>query len=328
MTSHDANQATEKFIHAIDPKAEGKHAGIVNGQPAQQAGADGRALQEGEAGAVAAFARPQVLLETPSTAALASEAGITAFAGQDTSLVAQGDLHQAAGHTYAQVSGRTSSLYTHQGGVKAYAANGPVSLRAHTDALQIWADQEVTVISVNDEIRISARSTIEVIGGQSAMVLEGGNITFTCPGTFAVKGATHAFLDGGSRAAELEALPVGSATETPQEIELHYHYDDLTPVVGAPYKVAFDDGSVRQGTLDAAGHALLVGVPKGPYTVEYGEDARPWQSPPLESDIAELKTAESQQQGVALIEQLLKKERPLHEQEGRWPEAAEEEAPA
>ena len=40
-------------------------------------------------------------------------------------------------------------LDTHSGGVKADAANGPVSLRAHTDALQIWADKEVTVISVN-----------------------------------------------------------------------------------------------------------------------------------------------------------------------------------
>ena len=27
-----------------------------------------------------------------------------------------------------------------------------MSLRAHTDALQIWADKEVTVISVGDEI--------------------------------------------------------------------------------------------------------------------------------------------------------------------------------
>ncbi|MFT3721560.1 type VI secretion system Vgr family protein [Pseudorhodoferax sp.] len=279
LTSHDANQATEKFIHAIDPKAEGKHAGAVNGQPAQQAGADGRTLQEGEAGAVAAFAWPQVLLETPSTAALASEAGITAFAGQDTSLVAQGDLHQAAGHTYAQVSGRTSSLYTHQGGVKAYAANGPVSLRAHTDALQIWADQDVTVISVNDEIRISARSTIEVIGGQSAMVLEGGNITFSCPGTFAVKSATHAFLDGGSRAAELPVLPTGLQQST-NWIAINHRDPEGEPMAGQRYKIFFEGGAVISGALDAAGHARHENVPDKAMRVEYEprkpEKDKPW----------------------------------------------------
>jgi type VI secretion system secreted protein VgrG len=30
--------------------------------------------------------------------------------------------------------------------------------------------------------------------------------------------------------------------EQPLDLELHYHYDDLSPVPGAPYKVTFENG--------------------------------------------------------------------------------------
>jgi type VI secretion system secreted protein VgrG len=47
------------------------------------------------------------------------------------------------------------------------------------------------------------------------------------------------------------------------------------PVPGAPYRGVFDDGTVREGTLDANGHARLEGVPNQMARVYYGEDPRP-----------------------------------------------------
>ena len=122
------------------------------------------------------------MLDTPATAGWATEASIASFSGQDLAVVAQGDAHQTAGHTHSTVSGQTTSLYTHAGGIKAIAANGPVSLRAHTDELKILADKDVTVVSVNGEIRINAKSRIEIVAGQSSLVLDDANITFTTPG--------------------------------------------------------------------------------------------------------------------------------------------------
>ena len=140
-------KSVAKLLDLFDPKKDGKHPASVNGQAATKA-------QGREAGSepVEAFASPIVVLDTPSAAVFATEAGIAMFAAGDANVVAQSDVQQTAAHTWSSVSGKTSSWYTHSGGVKAYAANGPVSLRAHTDALQIWADKEVTVISVNDEI--------------------------------------------------------------------------------------------------------------------------------------------------------------------------------
>ena len=54
----------------------------------------------------------------------------------------------------------------------------------------------------------------------------------------------------------------------------------MEPVKGATYKVTFDDGSVRSGTLDGSGFARMDGVKAGVASVEYGEDVRAWELPP------------------------------------------------
>ncbi len=302
LSSHKADdqEAWTKIIKALDPQQEGKLPETVNGQQAKHQDAQRKATAE-----VEAMAAPLIVLDTPASAAWASAAGIHSLSGQDTSLVAQGDLHATAAHTHASISGQTTSLYTHQGGIHIKAAAGPVSLQAHTDKLQIWADQEVQIISVNDEIRIQAQTKIELTAADSSIVLEGGDITFTTPGVFEAKHSGHHFLDGGSDSASLNAMPQGLLGEEPLEIELHYTYDDLTPVVGAAYKLTFDDGTVRQGTLDGNGYALLGGVPNKSYTVEYGEDSRPWQVPPDDDPVPDYKKGEVQAQGRAAIEKML-----------------------
>ncbi len=205
LSAFEPNKSATKLIDQIDPKKDAKHPASVNGQDAKKAAAGSRTGSD----PVEAFSTPVILLDTPSMAVFATEAGMASFTGQDSSIAVQSDTHQTAAHTWASVSGKTTSWYVHEGGVKAFAANGPVSLRAHTDALQIWADKEVTVISVNDEIRIAAQSKIELIAGQSAITLEGSNIEFKTPGAFTVKGSSHAFLGGGGSGANLVALPSG-----------------------------------------------------------------------------------------------------------------------
>ena len=93
-------------------------------------------------------------------------------------------------------------MYAHEGGIQAFAGNGPVSLQAHTDQLEILADREVTVISVNDGIEIKASKKIVLQAGQASITLEGRDITFACPGTFSVKGGQQV-LDGGAPSAAI-----------------------------------------------------------------------------------------------------------------------------
>ena len=167
------------------------------------------------------------IADAASTVAITSPASTAVFAGEQLHQITQGDSQHSAGHTLASVSGKTSTLFTHSGGLEAVAAHGPLSLQAHTDQLELLADKDVTVVSVNDSIVINAKSAIVMKAGQSSIALEGANITMACPGTFSVKGSGLGLDDGARGEADLAELPaalvgqVGFAPDASQDLSLN-----------------------------------------------------------------------------------------------------------
>jgi type VI secretion system secreted protein VgrG len=153
------------------------------------------------------FDAPIVGLDSDASLNAATAQSMLLFAQGNLSWTTQGDSHWAAQHTVSVNSGDATTLFTHDGGMHVIAANAPVSLAAHTDAMEIFADQSINVTSTNNAILVEAQQKIVLQAGQSAIVLEGGNITLTCPGTFSVKGAAHQFSGGARDAAVLSKLP-------------------------------------------------------------------------------------------------------------------------
>ncbi|MGI9217827.1 MAG: type VI secretion system Vgr family protein, partial [Hydrogenophaga sp.] len=184
LHSHDGGTSVQQLTEQIDPQAQGKLGGSLNGQNAVF---DPAGSRDGST-PVHQFAQPVAVLDTPSSLVLASDGPIAQYASEHLGHVSQGDVQLSAAHTASQVSGQTTSLFTHTGGLQVKAANGPVSLRAHTDTLQLLANKDIQILSVNSEITVSAQSKIELIGADSGITLEGGNITFTTPGTWNAKG--------------------------------------------------------------------------------------------------------------------------------------------
>ena len=229
LKSHEASQSIEQLIQSLDPQRDGRYEGSVNGQPAQKEDASRQPT-----GPVERPAKPTLTLDTPSTLAQITEAGIAQFAGQDSAWVTQGDWHETAAHTFSLVAGRTASWYVHEQGIQAKAANGPVSLRAHTDRLEILADQDVQVLSVNDEITISAQTRIELIGGDSSVTLDGGDITFKTPGSFVVKAATHNWEGAGGGAVGIAHLPAGTVNGVEPASPLHVAYSEALDLNDIP----------------------------------------------------------------------------------------------
>jgi len=249
LASHgDSGQAWAAHTAAMDPTASGKLPATLNGQDARKAQAGSRTLAD----PVEAFARAQLHLDTPSSAALVSAEHLSFFSGQDTSLSTQGDAHLTAAHTLSAVSGQTTSLYTHAGGIHAIAANATLSLRAHTDAQQLWADQDITVQSTTDEVRVFAQDSITLTAGQSQIVLKGGDITFTCPGSFTVKGSCHEWGGGGSEGAAIQPLPDSRIKLFDEQIRA-VSQQSGQPIAGQPYEVKMPDGAILQGVTDAHG---------------------------------------------------------------------------
>lgn len=265
LPSHDAQQALQRHAEAMSPQAQGKYGGAVNGQPATKAQPGSREGTD----PVERFAQPLIHLDTPVAASFVTPDQISLFSGQTTSLTAQSDAHLTAAHTLSAVSGQTTSLYTHSGGIKAITANAALSLRAHTDAQQIWSEQDLTVQSTTSEIRIQASQSITLTAGQSQIELKGGNITFTCPGNFIAKASAHNWAGPGSGAASLMALPNARLGEPVNWIEISRHDVDGLPMAAQKYKIHFEGGTVIEGALDAQGMAHHDSVPKQALRVDY-----------------------------------------------------------
>jgi len=136
------------------------------------------------------YTQPALHLDAPAPAIVTTPASSVHYAAIDHTAIVQGDMQQTAQATASFVAGGTLSLYNDQpaGGsgqaLQIKAGNGPVSLQAHTDALELSADQSLKIISVDDEIHITAQDRITLTGADSQIELNGMNITFRTPGTF------------------------------------------------------------------------------------------------------------------------------------------------
>jgi type VI secretion system secreted protein VgrG len=182
------------------------------------------------------------------------------YAAEQLHIVTQGDSHYAAAHTLSSISGKSSTLYSHEGGIEAVAGNGPLSIQAHTDQLELLADKEVTVVSVNDSISINAKTKVVMKAGQTSITLDGSNITFACPGTFSVKGAAHSLDSGGKNAAELARLPDTRV----HPFDEHFHMADEKSgqkLTSIPYEMTNPaTGDVVQAQTGTAGKTELLGT--------------------------------------------------------------------
>ncbi len=266
LFSKEAAKAQSAFIEQIDPAAKGKHAGPVNGQDAIKAKEGERDLDAGKP--VEKFAKPIVLMEAPANINWATPASTVIFAGEHMQWTTQSDLHLAAAHTVSSVAANAVNLYTHAGGIQAIAGNGPVSLQANTDQLEILADKAVTIVSVNDAIRIDAKEKIVLMAGQSSITLEGGDITFACPGNFSAKGGQHIFDGGSSKPAPANTLP-DSRLKLFDEAFVVKDQKTGEPVPNLPYRIVRADGSREEGITDELGRThLVVAADKEPLTLE------------------------------------------------------------
>ncbi|AHE49135.1 VgrG protein [Aeromonas hydrophila 4AK4] len=145
-----------------------------------------------------------------------------------------------------------------------------VDASMHQKLGQSWltqAGQEVHV-KAGAKVVLEAGSEITVKVGGCFIKVDGGGVTLVGP--------TIKMNSGGS-----PGSGAGWAGQIPKSLKemldvphkrwmKFYHLDsELMPLAGTPYKAVLSDGSVREGTLDGEGMALLEEVPAGTASVTY-----------------------------------------------------------
>ena len=263
----------------------------------------------GGAGETPAWGAPDIVLSAPAGIAILTPQSATFNAGNTTSLSAGQDINLLAQANAGYSVKMGISLFTYgkasnskkpnqETGISLHAASGKVSSQSQSDKTQVTADKAITVASTHNAVQVQAKEHVLLTAKGAYIKMSGGNIEVHAPGKVDFKASMKSWTGAKSDSPNLINLP--KPENLKNSIELLFHYDDLQAVPGAPYKVTFEDGTVREGKLNDKGHAVLKGVPQGEYVVEFGEDPREWQ-PPAEPE-PEHKKPTIQNQAKALID--------------------------
>jgi hypothetical protein len=119
---------------------------------------------------------------------------------------------------------------------------------------------------------VAAKEHVLLTAQGAYIRLSGSDIEVHGPGTIAFKATMKEFAGPKTDTLSLPYMPHPANIEN--YLELNYRWDDMQPMVGAPYTVVFDSGVTRRGKLDQNGFAHLSSVPASGASVMYGEDER------------------------------------------------------
>ena len=96
----------------------------------------------------------------------------------------------------------------------------------------------------------AAKRIVVSVAGGASMTMEGGNITFECPGTITVRAGKKSFVGPSTAAQEMNKMP--GELPADEEFVLRWPQDD-SPVRGRAFEVLRGDGTVIRGVTDAQG---------------------------------------------------------------------------
>lgn len=158
---------------------------------------------------------PLVVVTAQAGIGVAASDGMHVAAGEALHLGSGRDTHLAAGTTLSVHSGQAIGVLagaTEAGdgntGIKLYAGQGDIDLQAQTDALQLAAREQVKLASAAGHIDFAAaRAIVMCTEGGASLTIEGGNITFACPGTLSIKASDKSFSGPTSVSQPLPKFP-------------------------------------------------------------------------------------------------------------------------
>jgi type VI secretion system secreted protein VgrG len=146
---------------------------------------------------------------------LSAPQGIALTSGQHLQLAAEKNLMLNAGGE-ADLSvvkrlfigvGQGLSLFVRKLGIKLIANQGPVSVQAQNDRLELIARHGLDITSTEDEIHITAKKKIVLNGGGSYFSLDTNSIESGTAGDHKVKAAHFEYSGAVTQVPEIPVLP-------------------------------------------------------------------------------------------------------------------------
>jgi type VI secretion system secreted protein VgrG len=237
------------------------------GEQLQTLSADAQASQAEPADVQAQLNLLRQDLEQLKSSALLLSApqGIALTSGKHLQLAAQNNLMLNAGGE-ADISvvkrlfigvGQGLSLFVRKLGIKLIANQGPVSVQAQNDKLELLARHELEITSTEDEIHITAKKKITLNAGGSYITLDQSSIESGTQGDYTIKSAHFDYRGPASMQATHPDYPQSLSK---QQLRLNVPQAPNASRkgwAGMPYALYADGALLKQGVLDDTGQLLI-----------------------------------------------------------------------
>ncbi|WP_391527979.1 type VI secretion system Vgr family protein [Photorhabdus akhurstii] len=122
-----------------------------------------------------------LLLSAPSGIAQVTPGNLQLSAGENLITTVGGDADMSIMKKFRLAVGNGLSLFTRTLGLKLLAASGKVEIQAQTDAVEVLAQQALTLASQQDCVTVSAKTELRLECGGAYISLKDGHISFAGP---------------------------------------------------------------------------------------------------------------------------------------------------
>jgi type VI secretion system secreted protein VgrG len=211
---------------------------------------------------------PLVVVTAQAGIGVAASDGLHVAAGEVAHLASGRDMHVAVGDALSIHSGQAIGLLAGAVGagendadIQLYAGQGDVQLQAQSDAMTLAAHDLVRLISANSHVDFAAAKSITLCTeGGASLTIEGGNITFACPGTISIKAASKSFAGPAGMGYALPVMPRSEREDKPTKLKLSLQ--DMPGKTGQGWQgkswkiVEARDSAIEGGLTQASAHLL------------------------------------------------------------------------
>lgn len=157
--------------------------------------------------------------------------------------------------------GNMLSVFVRKLGIKLIANQGPVSVQAQNDMLELLARKGISIISTEDEIKITAKKKITLNGGGSYITLDENKIESGTAGEYLTKAGNYGRLDKAVIKPIFMALPIIKTGD----YDLHFtliNENTGQALKDWPYEMELSTGVKIKGVTDENGLTELISSKK------------------------------------------------------------------
>jgi uncharacterized protein (DUF2345 family) len=119
---------------------------------------------------------------------------LTVGSGGDTNLVVGRSLRIHSGQGIGWLAGANGTGAASDAGLSLISGKDNLDLQAQHGTLALRAKDDLTVAATKSDVELAAGQVLRLaVSGGASLLIEGGNVTFECPGNLTVHAADHQF---------------------------------------------------------------------------------------------------------------------------------------